>query len=278
MNFFRAVFRILFVCVLAGFTNFMFADKIDNKIIDKVSKNSDKNTNKNALKPVENKAENKTENKTENIAYSIQVGSFKSAENAGYLADFLNKSGLDAFFFKDDDMYKVRFGNYESMAKAKSEALKHQAERLIDSFFIVEPKSYAINQQKSKEQKVKTLRESLSKHAHSYIDTPYKWGGESSSGFDCSGLVRAVYRLNGLDLPRTSRDQFSVGTFVLKKDLQVGDLVFFSTNKQGIISHVGIYIGNNQFIHAPGRGKKVTIANLESNYWKKIYKGARRYL
>ena len=87
-----------------------------------------------------------------------------------------------------------------------------------------------------------------------------------------------MYQLNGLSLPRISRDQFNTGKFVLKSHLQAGDLVFFTTNKSKVVNHVGIYIGNGKFIHAPGKGKKVTIANLENNYWKRVYRGARKYL
>ncbi|RDU67688.1 hydrolase [Helicobacter didelphidarum] len=213
-----------------------------------------------------------------NIAYSIQVGSFQKLENAGKLADSLNKNGLDAFFFKENGMYKVRFGNYKSSNEAKDMALKFQKQHLIDKFFIINPTSYSMNQQVSQKDKAKNTRYNLSKRAHEYLGVPYKWGGESSSGFDCSGLVRAVYKLNGMSLPRTSRDQFNTGSFVLKSNLQIGDLVFFTTNNGQAVNHVGIYIGNGKFIHAPGKGKKVVIANLDSSYWKKVYRGARKYI
>ncbi len=214
--------------------------------------------------------------KTPHVAYSIQVGSFKDLRNAGNLADSLNKRGLDAFFFKEKDMYKVRFGNYKDSNNARKAALKYQQQKVIGDFFIINPQSYAINQPKQSPKTQNVVRKNLSQDAHQYLGVPYKWGGTTSSGFDCSGLVRAVYRLNGLTLPRTSREQYDSGKFVAKQNLQIGDLVFFANNGKHI-NHVGIYIGNNQFIHAPGKGKKVTKANLSNKYWVKAYRGGRTY-
>ncbi len=214
----------------------------------------------------------------QHISYTIQVGSFKKLENAGKLSDSLNKKGLDAFFFKENEMYKVRFGNYNNLEQAKKIAQKYKNQKIIGNFFVINPQTYAINKNTSQTKKDHFVRTNISKDAHQYIGVPYKWGGTSSNGFDCSGLTRAVYRLNGLNLPRTSREQFNTGNFVLKKNLKVGDLVFFTTNNGKQINHVGIYIGNNQFIHAPGKGKKVKKANLDSKYWIKVYKGARTYL
>lgn len=208
------------------------------------------------------------------VAYSIQVGSFSELKNAGNLADSLNKMGLDAFFFKEKGMYKVRFGNYKDSETARKAANTYKKKHIIDDFFIISPQSYAINQHKTKANS--NVRNNISKDAHQYIGVPYKWGGTTSSGFDCSGLVRAVYRLNGLTLPRTSLEQYNSGKFVAKAKLQIGDLVFFTNNGKNI-NHVGIYIGNDQFIHAPGKGKKVTKANLNNNYWVKSYRGARSY-
>lgn len=213
-----------------------------------------------------------------NIVYSIQVGSFKSLENAWNLSNLLSKKGLDAFFFKQDGVYKVRFGNFSSADIARKQAMNYRKHGIISDFFIVNPKTYAINLKENQSKKFHMVRKTLVENAHSYMGTPYKWGGSSSSGFDCSGLARAVYRLNGLDLPRISQDQFHAGKFVLKANLQQGDLVFFTTNNGKSVNHVGIYIGNGEFIHAPGTGKTVTKAKLDSVYWKKAYKGARTYL
>ena len=112
--------------------------------------------------------------------------------------------------------------------------------------------------------------------ARKYIGVPYEYGGKSPKGFDCSGLTSYVYQRHGVKLPRTSAKQAKAGRHVKKAKLKPGDLVFFSTAKKGQISHVGIYVGDGKFVHAPGRGKKVTTASLNSDYYKKTYHSARR--
>ncbi|MDR1043685.1 MAG: C40 family peptidase [Candidatus Adiutrix sp.] len=112
--------------------------------------------------------------------------------------------------------------------------------------------------------------------ARKYIGVPYELGGQSPKGFDCSGLTAYVYQRHGVRLPRTSAKQAKVGRAVKKSRLRPGDLVFFSTAKKGRVSHVGIYVGDGKFIHAPGSGKKVTTASLNSAYYQKTYHSARR--
>ncbi|WP_051530004.1 C40 family peptidase [Anoxybacteroides tepidamans] len=108
-----------------------------------------------------------------------------------------------------------------------------------------------------------------------YIGVPYKWGGTTPKGFDCSGFVTYVYREFGVNLPRTAEEQYKKGKKVEKGKLAVGDLVFFATYKK-TASHAGIYIGDNQFIHASS-SKGVTVSALDEKYWKNSYLGARRY-
>lgn len=108
-----------------------------------------------------------------------------------------------------------------------------------------------------------------------YVGVPYKWGGTTPKGFDCSGFVTYVYREFGVSLPRTAEEQYQRGEKVAKDDLEVGDLVFFATYKK-TASHAGIYIGNDKFIHASSN-KGVTISDLDESYWRKTYLGARRY-
>ena len=101
------------------------------------------------------------------------------------------------------------------------------------------------------------------------------WGGSSPSGFDCSGFTRYVYSAAGIDLPRSADEQYGVGYSISMANLQPGDLVFFSTYDSGI-SHVGIYIGNHQFINAASDG--VSISDMDSSYWAARYIGAKRVM
>ncbi len=120
--------------------------------------------------------------------------------------------------------------------------------------------------------------ENIARTALAYRGVPYRFGGRSpQSGFDCSGLVQAVCAKWGLYLPRVAGAQFTKGTAVKPADLQPGDLVFFQgTYKRGI-SHVGIYIGENQFVHAAGHGKGVRISSLSDTYNQRHWAGARRF-
>lgn len=110
-------------------------------------------------------------------------------------------------------------------------------------------------------------------HALSLQGVPYRFGGTSRSGFDCSGFTQYVYGTSNTVLPRTASEQFKVGTSVSRAQLQVGDLVFFSTYAPGA-SHVGIYIGGGRFVHASNSGVRVT--SLGDSYYAGRYLGARR--
>jgi cell wall-associated NlpC family hydrolase len=114
-------------------------------------------------------------------------------------------------------------------------------------------------------------------NAMGFMGIPYRWGGATpETGFDCSGFVQFVFRqATGMLLPRSSFDQIHHGVSVMLDELQPGDLVFFNTMRAQF-SHVGIYIGENRFIHSPSRGKTVEIVDLTEAYWKKRYNGARR--
>jgi cell wall-associated NlpC family hydrolase len=116
----------------------------------------------------------------------------------------------------------------------------------------------------------------LVEQAMTYLGTPYRRGGTTRHGVDCSGLVGAVYGEQGLDMPRTAAQQFAEGAAVAASDLRPGDLVFFrDTYKRGI-SHVGIYIGDDRFLHAAGRRHGVIVSELSRPYYRIRYAGARR--
>lgn len=108
-----------------------------------------------------------------------------------------------------------------------------------------------------------------------HLGTPYRFGGASAGGFDCSGLVRTVFAEVGTALPHSAREQFTMGMRVAPDELQPGDLVFFRTYRPGP-SHVGIYMGDTLFIHAASRGGEVRVDSLEEGYFRSRYLGARR--
>ena len=108
------------------------------------------------------------------------------------------------------------------------------------------------------------------------VGKPYVWGDEGPDSFDCSGLVQYIYKnALGINLPRVSYDQSKVGQAVSREDLQPGDLVFFDTMDKGKVSHVGMYIGNNEFIHA-ANSKKGVIKSTLTGYYDKKFINARR--
>ncbi len=110
--------------------------------------------------------------------------------------------------------------------------------------------------------------------ARTQVGKPYGWGAIGPERFDCSGLAAYVYRQLGIALPRVSMEQASVGMHVDRSQLKPGDLVFFSV--RSAFDHVGIFLGNNRFVHAPRRQEPVRVDNLDDAWWNRAYRGARR--
>ncbi|HOP63558.1 MAG TPA: C40 family peptidase [Spirochaetota bacterium] len=119
-------------------------------------------------------------------------------------------------------------------------------------------------------------RYSIVKTARKYIGVKYKFGGESPAGFDCSGYSRYVYKKNGLLLPHSAQQQYARGKRIGIRKARPGDLVFFRISGWKI-SHVGIYMGDYTFLHAPRRGKRVSYEDIRKNYWRKRYAGTVTY-
>lgn len=111
--------------------------------------------------------------------------------------------------------------------------------------------------------------------AKEQLGKQYQWGAQGPDKFDCSGLVCHVYGNLGVQVPRVSRDQAKTGQEVSRSKLQPGDLVFFSTSGGGI-NHVGIYVGHNEFVHAPRKHVPVKTDSLNDSYWRQRFKTARR--
>jgi hypothetical protein len=211
--------------------------------------------------------------------YTIQVGAFSQLENAVLLTRTLAGRGIDAYYFRTKKgLIKVRFGDFSSLVEAKRKAVHLRRAGVIDDYYIVPPSTHTLLGKKEDLREDK-IRSDLVETARRFIGLPYRWGGTSAeSGFDCSGLVMAVYDLNGIKLPRTSRAQYQIGKALSKDDLSEGDLVFFDTAGRNRVSHVGIYVGEGNFIHAPGRGKVIRTDSLSNTYFAPRYKGGRSCL
>ncbi|NLD35526.1 MAG: hydrolase [Desulfatiglans sp.] len=213
------------------------------------------------------------------MGYAIQAGAFSRLENAVRFTDSLKGLGLDAYYFlHESGLYKVRFGNYTSRDLSLVKAQELKANGLIEEFYIVTPEDYPWGRDTAGVDPGSTRR-GIIQSAKSYIGIPYRFGGASpEQGFDCSGLAMAVYRLNGINLPRTSREQYKAGRAVNERDLKEADLVFFDTMSKGQVSHVGVYIGDGMFIHAPRSGQNIRIDSISAGYFKKRFIGARSFL
>jgi cell wall-associated NlpC family hydrolase len=144
--------------------------------------------------------------------------------------------------------------------KPKATPVKREAKKAVEM-----PKTFGSNKVEGVMQSARDMR-----------GARYVWGGTSRSATDCSGFTLQVFRKNGINLPRTSREQSRCGTAVKRSDLRAGDLIFFNTRGSGV-SHVGIYAGDNRFIHASSGGKQVQMNNL-TGYYAQRYMFGRRIL
>lgn len=121
-----------------------------------------------------------------------------------------------------------------------------------------------------------SLANSIEQTAKSLLGTGYKYGGNGPLEYDCSGFTQYVFAKHGINIPRVSKDQAMEGQYINAYQLQKGDLLFFDSKKSTKISHVGIYLGDGNFIHASSSNKSIVISNLNSNYYTKHFKWGRR--
>ncbi|MDX9787421.1 MAG: NlpC/P60 family protein [Desulfobacterales bacterium] len=212
------------------------------------------------------------------MRFTIQAGAFSTVENAIRLTQALELKRLSAYYYHDKSgLFKVRFGDFASQEEAMVKAKSLVNAGIIREHYIVSLAGYPAA--KSLAYNAPALRESLVETAENFIGLPYQWGGTSpDEGFDCSGLVMAVYQVNGFNLPRCSQDQYASGEPIDRHDLKKGDLVFFSFIHPDQISHVGVYTGNDGFIHAPGKGKTIRKDAISDPCFATRYAGARTYL
>jgi cell wall-associated NlpC family hydrolase len=211
------------------------------------------------------------------VGFTIQAGAFAQVEHAARLADTLNSKGLNAVYYASKPgLYRVRFGDFPTREAARTRAKALKEAGIIQEYYLVAPEEPPMTRQKPEDER--GLRANLVETGRSYLGVPYLWGGTTGRGFDCSGLTMAVYRLNGLQLPRSSREQYEAGTPIPMSRIRAGDLLFFSTNGSRTASHVAIYAGGDTFIHAPSRGKRISEDHLSGRYFQETFLGARTYL
>lgn len=220
--------------------------------------------------------------------YTLAMGQFQDLVEAEELLQFLSSKDYPVYI-KYGSTYEVRVGSFSSWEKAKnlSKNLRDN-ERLLAK--IVEDSNLESPILKSlagdssdkfirERQIVDYRKQKLVKSALSFIYHPYIYGGEKvGRGIDCSYFAKLVYKSLGIKLPRSSYYQFKCGEKIKSDELEIGDLVFFRKGKRGRINHVGIYFGNNEFIHATRGAQRVTISNLSEKYYQRHYAGARRIL
>jgi len=131
------------------------------------------------------------------------------------------------------------------------------------------------NINKSPNSRNESLEEKIVKTALGYLGVPYRWGGLSSRGMDCSGFVQKVFSSNGISLPRTAEEQFRVGKAVSLDQLQIADRLYFAS-RNGKIDHTGIYIGGGLFIHSARSKGGVSIDSIDDPKWRNMFVGAKR--
>jgi gamma-D-glutamyl-L-lysine dipeptidyl-peptidase len=216
------------------------------------------------------------------VGFTIQAGAFNDLSRAERLCNVLKAKGLEAAWYKKENgLHAVFFGNFKSHGEAKTSAERLKQEQVLGSFYITPAKKGTPVFGKHSSTSLQAgagvvLGKIAAQTAERFVGVPYRWGGDNVvEGMDCSGFVKAVYYLVGLNIPRTSQEQFNAGTELSKADIRPGDLVFFGKGSRKI-THVGLYLGGNRFVHAPRRNEPIQITSLDDERYSVKFVGARR--
>lgn len=191
----------------------------------------------------------------------------------------------DATYILQSDLKKIGFYPYDVDGKfgtyTKSAVIKFQQAVGIEDDGVVGPgtwhalRNYLGYSEVSRGNSERKIGQQIASFAQQFLTVPYAWGGATPAGFDCSGFVYYVYNQYGISLPRTADEQYYAGQRVPLTAIQPGDLVFYSTYTSGP-SHVGIYAGNGQFVHASSGAGEVTMTALSKPYYQARFLGAFR--
>ena len=191
-----------------------------------------------------------------------------------------NYTGLVGLFYIDSDSHSWSGGEYTIDLELNFKNIMNEVEagqdEQTESTSSSSSSSNSSNSSSNSSSSSNSIGEKLVNLAKSKLGCKYVWGATGPNTFDCSGLMLWCHKQLGITIPRTSLAQSKSGKSVSKSDLQVGDLIFWKTTSAEV-GHVGMYVGNNQFIHAPNKSKPVKYDSLDNSYYKSRYVRARRY-
>jgi len=183
-------------------------------------------------------------------------------------------------------LQSILFANHKNIFIIKNQdgtlvqgkQIKHKKNRFFDN--LKKKQKKLLSKLKRVNSKSRYNKNRIVENAKHYLGGKYVWGGTQPKGFDCSGYVKYLYAQQGIELPRTAYAQSKVGKYVSKNNLKKGDLLFFLTNKKRHIpiTHVGMYIGNDKFIHAASRKKGIIISSFSKSKYNRYFVKAKRII
>jgi cell wall-associated NlpC family hydrolase len=188
---------------------------------------------------------------------------------------FLILFTLSSFLF-GDNMFVITNSDGTIAKKSK---VKHTQNRYFDDL-ILEQERLLKQLKKIKSHHTSYDKDQILQNAKKHLGGKYVWGGTQPKGFDCSGYMKYLYEKEGIEIPRTAYAQSKVGLYVTRSELKKGDLLFFLTDKKRNIpiTHVGMYIGDDKFIHAASKKKGIIISSLSKSKYNKIFVKAKRII